>query len=410
VSRLRRFLVGAWLTAAYAACSRVEVVDPSPDVPIGGAGAAGEQQGGSGSLAGESASGEGGNGTAIGGAPSFIDVSLWPTYSAASSSADTQAVLAAVTALSAGSLTLPIHERWSELSGPMGSPRAVAWQRLDALTQPHRDRDGNIALCIDIVDRTLPAWPFAGELDPVRAKEVMERTLDYVFARYTGYLSLVCFGYEIDRYLELASEEQRQQLLVVLSDAVKYATTHSQRGRAKVGVAVTLGALLEAKAAVYDELSLGDEVVVVYDPLSGDQLKAPEAVADELAGALDTIAERDPELRPLALFEAGYPTSAELDSSEEMQAAHVDALIGALDAARDRVDFVGLYGLYDRAAATCQAEAPLFGTPADASPAESEEWLARRAATRCSLGLRAENAEAKKAWPKALAALSRYSP
>jgi hypothetical protein len=412
VSPLRGIIVGLWLAGAYAACSRVEVVDPLADAAIGGGGAGGEQHGGSGSLAGENASGEGGTSPTSGGAPAFVDVALWPTYSSNASNDGTQAVLAAVTALSAGSLTLPIHARWNELVGATGSPRAVAWQRLDALTKPYRDRDGKIALCIDIVDRTLEAWPFMGELDLQSGQEVMERTLDLVFARFGGQLSLVCFGYELDRYLELATEKQHAQLVAILKEAVRYATGHSLRGQAKVGVALTLGAVASA-SDVYDELSLGDEVVAVYDPLAGNELKAPDAVATELASALDTIARHDEQARPLALFEVGYPTSSTLESSEQQQVAYFDALMGALDGARDSVDFVGLFGLDDRAPAACDTEARLFGTPDDATPEEQALWVEKRAAARCSMGLRAETDDpdhVKAAWPRALAALSRYAP
>lgn len=352
-------------------------------------------------------------GIAQGGAPAFIDVAIWPTYAATPSGGDAEAVLAAVTTLSAGSLTLPIHARWDVLSGATGTPRALAWQRLDAVTKPFRDRDGNIALCIDVVDRTLPAWPFAGPLEEAAAVSAMKRTIDEVMARYAGALSLLCFGYEVDRYLAVSSSAERQRLLTLLTEAVAHA---KGRGARRVGVAVTLDALVAPEAAVDELRRLGDEVVAVYDPLNATgQLKEPDSVATELASALATISQSDAEPRQLALFEVGYPSSSDAGASEQAQRDYFAALFAALDTERDDVSFVGVYGLGDRAAQECEAEMAAFGEAGEPSDgalpdAAAQTLVSVRALARCSMGLRAENAEPKLAWPGVLGALSRYTP
>ena len=70
------------------------------------------------------------------------------------------------------------------------------------------------------------------------------------------------------------------------------------------------------------------------------------------------------------------------------------------------VSFVGAFGLGDRAAADCEAEAASFGGTTSAQ--------AQRALVRCSMGLRAETADDpavttdKLAWPAVIAAVSRY--
>jgi hypothetical protein len=278
-------MVSAWLASMFGGCSQVDVVDGPDVVPIGEGGVAGDGSAGSGSLAGDLNGGDGGMSVEQGGAPGFIDVAIWPTYATPPDGGDTDAVLAAVTTLSAGSLTLPIHARWNELSGATGTPRALAWQRLDAVTKPYRDRDGRVALCIDVVDRTLPAWPFAGPLDEVVATSAMERTLAEVFARYAGDLALLCFGYEVDRYLAVASSAERERLLALVKAAFEYAKVHGPNGL-RTGVAVTLDALVSPVAAV-DELRQGSEVVAVYDPLDASgQLKEPGSVAAEVAAAV----------------------------------------------------------------------------------------------------------------------------
>jgi hypothetical protein len=405
-------MVSAWLPSAFGGCSRVDVVGAPDEVPIVEGGAAGEGRGASGSLAGDGAGGDGGKSVTQGGAPGFIDVAIWPTYAVTPDSGDADAVLAAVTTLSAGSLTLPIHARWNELSGATGTPRALAWQRLDAVTKPYRDRDGHVALCIDVVDRTLPAWPFAGPLDEIVAGSAMKRTLAEVFARYAGDLSLLCFGYELDRYVAVASSTERERLVAVVRDAIAYAEDHGPPGL-RIGVAVTLDALVSPAAAV-DELRQGNEVVAVYDPLDASgQLKEPGSVAAELAAALATISGRDPEPRPLSLFEVGYPSSSDAGASEQAQRDYFAALFAALDGQRDDVSFVGVFGLGDRAEQDCAAEMAAFGEPADmgVAPEQAAQALSSvRALARCSMGLRAENAAPKLAWPAVLGALSRYAP
>lgn len=364
-------------------------------------------------MAGDDAGGDGGVRTDQGGGPSPVNVALWPTYSTSQGTGDARAVQAAVAALSVGSLTLPIHEKWNELSGATGSPRAVVWRRLDAVIDPYRDRGGSVALCIDIVDRTLPAWPFLGELDAERAEPAIRATIDEAFKRYGAQLSLLCFGYELDRYVAQASSGERQRLLELVEYAVGYARTAARHAHLStvLGVAVTLDALVSPhRAAVDDFRRLGDQVVAVYNPFRADvfELKQPTAIADELTSALATLSQSGD--MPLALFEVGYPTAA-LGSSQKAQRDYFGALFDALDGVReqDEVSFVGMYGLGDRAAVDCEAEALAFGVPAGVSEEEATEVLAARAIARCSMGLRAENGEPKLAWESALAALSRYA-
>lgn len=403
--QLKHVLLPIIVTGAlFASCTRVEVANPSPSVSLGDGGFAGELAGGSGSVAGDGSSGDGSAQPGAGGAPGDVELGIWPTFAAdPPRSSDAQAVLAAVSALSVGAKTLPLVEPWDELSGATGSPRAVTWNRLDAMAQPFRDRGGNVALCIGIVNRELAAWPFAGSLDSAAATSAIERTIDEVYTRYAALLSHLCFGYELDRYLELATIADQHALLGLLQHAVDYASHHPMRNAAKtrIGNAITLSALVEHEAFLAD-LMLGDEVVAVYDPLDRRaQLKAPESITDELTSALETLTTVDGPRLPLTLFEVGYPSSVAAGSSERAQQSYYDALFGLLDARRgegDPIGFVGIFGLGDRAAADCEAEAPAFGGTS------SEQ--AARALVRCSMGLRAEND--KRAWSAVAAALARY--
>lgn len=332
-----------------------------------------------------------------GGAPAGIELSLWPTFRAdPEQSRDAQAVLASVAALSAGATTLTLAERWDELSGATGSPRALTWSRLDAMVKPYRERSGNVALCINVVDRAQPAWPLTGELDADLARQAMHRTVDEVFTRYAQQLSHLCFGYEVDRYLAAVSDKEATRLVDFLSDAVSYAQHHAARTeRLKVGVAVTLGALADADAGTAAWL-LGDEAVGVYDPVDGAALKPPASGAAELDSALGVLAEAS---LPLAVWEVGYPSGA--GSSEKQQRQYYEDLLALLDERREQLSFVSMYGLDDRAAGDCNAEALRYGD--DALAASTQQ----RSAARCSMGLRAE-AGPKLAWQAALAALARY--
>jgi hypothetical protein len=405
---LRYFVVlVAAVAGASAACTRVESPDPSPGVSLTEGGVGGEGSSGAGSLAG--GGGEGGDRDyqSEGGALGTLELGVWPTFASdPQQSLDVQAVRAAVSALSIGATTLPLAERWDQLSGATGSPRLATWNRLDAMTKPFRDRGESLALCIDIVDREQPAWPFTTDLEGASATSAIERTIDEVYARYSSYLTHLCFGYELDRYLAVASSGDAARLLAFLDHAVAYASHHPLRStKTLIGSAVTLQALLGPSDSLSELLLLGDEVVAVYDPLDADaSLKPPASVVDDLSAALENLKATGVR-RQLTLFEVGYPSSAsaDLSSSEAEQKAFYEALFGLLDGRRDDFGFIGVYGLGDRAAADCEAEALAFGAVSE--PA----LLAARATARCSMGLRAERPETEKpAWQDVAAALSRY--
>lgn len=402
--------VAFWLAAlagALVACTRVEVAGPSAPPSLDGGGEAGQPGGG----AGPSASGAGDGGSddpmSSSGAPAALELGLWPTYTMDPERArDVQEVSASIAALSAGSTTLPLYERWDDLAGASGAPLVTTWSRLDAMIRPYRERRGQVAFCIGIVDRREAAWPFAGGLDTAAALVAMQRTIDEVFSRYGGALSHLCFGYELDRYLERAPSAERRALLGFVQQAIGYARAHPMRSpRTAIGTAVTLGALQDDGAVPLEDLLQGDELVAVYDPLTdGGELKAPASVTEELNGARESLARR----LPLSLFEIGYPSAADAGSSEADQLAFYDALFGVLEEARDEVGFVGVYGLADRARADCDAELAAFGISNGASDPSS---AGKRATVRCSMGLRAGAANAtrdKLAEARVLAEIARY--
>jgi hypothetical protein len=395
---LRQVVLIATLGATgFAACTRLETGNP-PSVALGDGGTGGEGTGDPGSLAGDGGGGFAGEHSSGGAAPSGIELSLWPTFRAdPEQSRDAQSVLASVAALAVGATTLTLAERWDELSGATGSPRAVTWSRLESMVKPYRERNGNVALCINLVDRTQPAWPGGtapANLNVEAARQAMHSTIDEVYKRYAQQLSHLCFGYEVDRYLATVKEDAAAQFLDLLTDAVSYAQNHRPpTAPVKVGVAVTLGALTDAEATKAPWL-LGDEAVGVYDPLAAGALKPPASGAEEIDSALGVLSDVS---LPLALWEVGYPSGA--DSTEKRQQQYYDELLTLLDARREQLSFVSLYGLDDRAASDCDAEAPRFGDDAAAVPLRSQ--------ARCSMGLRADGVP-KLAWPSALSALARY--
>lgn len=392
------FLV-VWLTAVLGyACTRVESSDPPPGVDLGEGGFTGAE-GGSGSRAGEGGEGNGGASVSVGGAPGSIELGIWPTFAAEpSENEDVEAVLASIAALSAGSATLPVYERWDTLSGATGTPRAAAWARLDDMIEPYREREQGVALCIGLVDRSVRAWPVLEEVDSVASRLAIERTIHEAFTRYAAQLTHLCFGYEVDRYLAAVPEEEAAPLLELLGHAVAYAKTHPLWSpRIALGVAITLQAASDPDQLA--KLALGHEVVAVYDPLDENaELRDPAGIAAELEAALAARPlDADGEPLPLTLLEAGYPSAEAVGSSEQTQRIYYESLFEALALHAGELGFVGLFGLGDRAPARCDLEAASFGDP-----------LSPRAAARCSMGLRADTGESKSAWPSVLSALSRY--
>lgn len=393
-------LGAAWLAGALLACTRVENVDGPTRPPIND-GLGGNGEAGAGSLAGQGGGGSGDDLPSSSGAPAQVEVGLWPTFaSQADAPSSVDAVLAAASALSAGSAVLPLYVPWNQLSDATGLPQAETWTRLAATAQPYLDRGQPLALCIGIVDRSLAAWPFSSELGAAAASAAIERTIDEVYARFAGSLSHLCLGYEVDRYLARAAAGPRAQLLTFLAHAVDYAKQQRPVGAlTAIGVAVRLDALASS-GPVREELALGDELLAVYDPLTdAAELKTPESVGGELDAALEWLGTREGEPLGFSLFEAGYPTSEELGSSQAAQARFFESLLAGVSERVHQVSFIGLFGLADRTSAVCQAEALVFGG--------SSGMLSARALARCSIGLREESGP-RAAWPIALAALSRY--
>jgi hypothetical protein len=351
----------------------------------------------------EPSSGKGGDDDPIstGGDPGSLELGLWPTFALdPSRSRDVQAVGASVGALSAGSRALPLYERWDALSGASGTPLSATWKRLDAMVEPYRDRAGTVTLCIGVVDRVEPAWPFGGELEGESARVAMEHTVDEAFARYGGVLTHLCFGYELDRYWESAGATERRQLLDFLKQSVAYASSHPSRSpRTAIGVALSLGAMTGATDVPLSELNLADELLGVYDPLAPTgELKEPKAISEELSTAVETVAGLPGPGVPLALLEVGYPSARAAGASESAQLAYFQALLRALDEQRDRLSFVGVFGLGDRAGPECESEAVVFG--------DAATTRALRAEARCSMGLRA--GATKAAWEPVLAAIAAH--
>jgi hypothetical protein len=236
------------------------------------------------------------------------------------------------------------------------------------------------------------------DVDSVAAELAIGSTIDEAYERYAGQLSHLCFGYEVDRYLAAVGAEEAEPLLKLLRKAVELAMDHPLRSpRTRVGVAITLDAASDPDQLA--KLALGDEVIAVYDPLDPDgELREPTSFADELEAALAArpLDERGAPW-PLTLFEVGFPGGAAAGSSEQTQRTFYQELFVALEPRVDDVAFVGLFGLHDRAAATCELEALSFGGLPEP-----------RATARCSMGLRAESGASKLAWASVLGALSRY--
>jgi hypothetical protein len=344
--------------------------------------------------------GEAGMPANSGGEPNDLSFGIWPTFSAAFAAAgETEAVLAAASVSAMGSEVLPISEPWNVLSGSTGSPRAVAWESLNARVAPFR-AGRRVAFCIAVVDRAQTAQPLAGSLGSEHAKSALRRTIDEVLLNFGELLSDLCLGYEVDRYLAAHSESEGAELFELLENGLEHARQHPARLlETRLGIAVTLSSLARGEPPeVLDFVRLGDEALAIYDPLHADgSLRDLETLDAEIEGALERLAD-DP--LPLVLFEVGYPTSAALGSDERLQEAFFATLFDSVAKNGRAISGLNVFGLRDRDAAVCAAEAAAFGD-------DPESGMAPRADARCTMGLWADDRD-KLAWRTVLGALARY--
>jgi hypothetical protein len=269
---------------------------------------------------------------------------------------------------------------WNDLEQPGGLKKVR-----DDLAYAGSARGWDLLLGIKVLDTTVKSTPddlrgtsFASPQMRQRFHALVD-SLKPVLDRHVRYLSI---GNEVDAYLS-AHPDQWDAYRAFYADAVAY--VHAALPGIRVGVtAIFDNARGPARKGVAALEQLSDVVIFTYYPL-GDRFvpRPPDTAAADVDEMLRLAGGR-----PLLLQEVGYPSSAQLSSSEVAQAAFVRNVVEAWRRAGPRIPLLNWFALHDLTQAMCGQLGAYYGLPGQAS---FEAYL-------CSLGLRRVDGRPKLAW------------
>lgn len=215
----------------------------------------------------------------------------------------------------------PIDDAVNDL-GPLGFHTAITIQTIDT---------GNRTLPTDLMEK-----PF----DSPEMRARFDALLQRIGPKLTAAVIDVNLGNEVDAYLSNHPKE-----LEAFAGLVEAGRTRLRGARPglPVGVTTTFDGL-KTHFPVFQRLNRDmDVVTMTYYPLTPNFDVRPTA---EVAGDFDAMAAAAG-AKPLLLQEVGYPADPLLGSSEEKQAAFVDAVFDALGKHSSQIGFVNFFLMYD---------------------------------------------------------------
>jgi hypothetical protein len=278
------------------------------------------------------------------------------------------------------------YKTWAETET---APGTFVWSEFEAL--PPRIDDEGI-----VFDIATPVG-FSGGLDV--PSDLAGKTLhdDEVWERY-------------ERYVESALANAPEGLRVVTLHAegvAEYFAAHDdERELYCDGIERTIARLHElddtVRVGVYWRYENDDEELFACVNRATDHtslaliLNPPDDAPEDVAVIVERYVALSGE-KPLAIVEAGYPSSPGVDSSPEDQEAFVDALFDTVARHSDALAFVAYYEIFNesRVVNVALAEA-LFGPAFPEQKTLFVEWIT-------SLGLQCEDDAKKPAWFRFLA-------
>lgn len=242
-----------------------------------------------------------------------------------------------------------------------------------------------LLLGIQVINTTAKAVPgdlASAPFDSQQTKARFHGLIDRLKGTLNGHVKYLSIGNEVDMYLSQHGGEWAAYKSFY-QDALAY--TRSALPGVKVGVTATFaGAGGNSQANVSDLNKTSDILVLTYYPLGGGyRPQAPSTGGQDLAKMVSMA-----QGRQIVLQEVGYPTSSQLGSSEQNQAAFIASALKAWQAVGGSIPFLNIYELHDVAPDTCNQLAGSYGLGNDAS---FKAYL-------CTLGLRKADGTPKAGW------------
>jgi hypothetical protein len=264
-------------------------------------------------------------------------------------------------AQAAGVQSVTLSLDWSKLETTPGQYDTSLLKIADQFYPPHHVAVDLILRPINTNRAEMPSDLQGKLFDDPKLITRFERLLDAVFAQ-THHLTLhsLIIGNEVDAYLggDLTRWKQYTTFYRTVS-----AYAHTNRPGLKIGVTATFDGLTGTARKPLQRLNAVSNVIAVtYYPLNSDfTVRAPTSPIQGFA----QICKLYPG-RPIALIEAGYPSSPECGSSEIKQATFVRSLFTAWDAHPLQIISITLSWETDISPAAVTAATQYYGIAAPA--------------------------------------------
>ena len=252
----------------------------------------------------------------------------------------TDLIAAVLTARTAGARLMYVSVKWSDLEP---KPGVYNLKPIDDAVVNLGPLGFHVAITIQTIDtsnRTLPPDLMDKPFDSPEMRARLDALLQQIGPKLTAAVVDVNLGNEVDVYL--GTHPQELEAYAGLMEAGRTRLRTSRPGL-PVGVTTTFDGL-KTRASVFQRLNRDmDVVTMTYYPLTAAFAVRPAA---DVSGDFDMMASAAG-TKPLLLQEVGCPADPLVGSSEEKQAAFVDAVFDALGKHSSQIGFVNFFLMYD---------------------------------------------------------------
>lgn len=250
---------------------------------------------------------------------------------------------------SIGSTRSNVYVFWNLLEQ---EPGKYTWDLTDTIMSLHAKHGLDATVFFSLVNGKtlgpLPDWMGHPTLGAVRADEVSS-AVGAISARYPEIVDSVIIAGDADAYFE--SNPDMLDAYGTLFESVR-ADLAISNPDVKIGNAFSLDRVLNRGTQnIVDNVPKGDFVAFTYRPVN--ILNEISKDADRARADLEEMS-RIAAGTPVALFEVGWSTSADVYGTPEDQAAFAQELVDFADEVD--VEFVTWYRLHDRPEGTCKVE------------------------------------------------------
>ena len=277
-----------------------------------------------------------------------------------------------------------ISQGWDDIET---SPENYTNNTLDIANVYYPAKNCKLALIITPIDTNVDRRPLDLRDKSFNDTQVIirfEKLIDVIFLRLNEIdFHSISIGNEIDIYLG-NDQDNWSEYIDFYDEITEY--IRSNHPNIPIGVKATFnGLMVTNKVELQNINQFSDVVMVTYYPLNADfTVKNPAIVEEDMNALCEYYVNSN-----ISIMEAGYPSSSVIGSSQSKQADFVQKMFQSWDGHSDQIQTMTFVWMHDKSTQEIDA----FGNYYGISDQNFKEYLG-------SLGLRANNGDAKAAWNK----------